>query len=72
VIDQTGIDGRVDFTLEWVRESMDPAPPTARLPDPEGPTFLQALHDQLGMKLESTKAPLRILVIDHVEQPSEN
>jgi uncharacterized protein (TIGR03435 family) len=41
-------------------------------PDPQGPTFLDAMRDQLGLKLESTKGPIQVLVIDHVEMPSEN
>ena len=41
-------------------------------PEHEGPTFLDALREQLGLRLESAKAPLRVLVIDHIERPSEN
>ena len=41
-------------------------------PDPDGPTFLNALHEQLGLKLTSAKGQAQILVIDHVERPSEN
>jgi len=37
-----------------------------------GSTFLEALQEQLGLKLEATKAPLRILVVDHVDRPSQN
>ncbi|MGC1293914.1 MAG: TIGR03435 family protein, partial [Alloacidobacterium sp.] len=37
-----------------------------------GPTPVQALRDQLGLKLESAKGPVKILVIDRVERPSEN
>jgi len=71
VVDQTGLNGRFDFMIEWVPDSKGPAVPNVS-PDLEGPTFLQALHEQLGLKLESTKAPLQILVVDHVERPSEN
>jgi len=72
VINQTGLTGRFDFTLEWVREREGPPPPEATAPDLQGPTFLEALHDQLGLKLESSKGPVQILVVDHVERPSEN
>jgi uncharacterized protein (TIGR03435 family) len=41
-------------------------------PDLQGETFLEAVKDQLGLKLEPTKAALEIPVIDHVEMPSEN
>jgi bla regulator protein BlaR1 len=73
VVDQTGLSGRYDFTLEWAPESNGSAAPSAGVqPDPQGPTILEALKEQLGMELKSTKAPLSVLVIDHVERPSEN
>jgi bla regulator protein BlaR1 len=73
VVDQTGLTGRFDFSIEWAQESNGPSPPTADGPaDLQGPTFLGALREQLGLKLESAKAPLQILAVDHVERPSEN
>jgi bla regulator protein blaR1 len=73
VIDKTGLSGRFDFTLEWLREGGGPAPPEAGVePDLQGPTFLEALREQLGLKLESTRGPVQTLVVDHVERPSEN
>jgi uncharacterized protein (TIGR03435 family) len=41
-------------------------------PGPDGPTFLNALHDQLGLKLTSAKGQAQILVIDHIERPFGN
>jgi uncharacterized protein (TIGR03435 family) len=38
----------------------------------QGTSFLEALKDQLGLKLKPTNAPLNVLVVDHVERPSEN
>ena len=61
VADQTGLTGRFDFKLEWTPNDQ-----------PEGPTFLEALREQLGMKLESIKGPVQTLIIDHLERPSEN
>jgi bla regulator protein BlaR1 len=73
VIDKTGLTGRFDFTLEWAREPRGLAASDSPVPPPpSGPTPLEALRDQLGLRLEPTKASLRILVIDRVERPSEN
>jgi bla regulator protein BlaR1 len=73
IIDKTGLTGRFDFTLEWARERRAPAGfDSSVASDPIGPTPLEALRDQLGLKLESTKAAIPILVIDKVERPSEN
>jgi bla regulator protein blaR1 len=66
VVDQTGLDGRFDFTLEWTRRSNN-----AALADP-GTTIQEAIQEQLGLKLKSTKVLMDTLVIDHVERPSEN
>jgi bla regulator protein BlaR1 len=72
VVDQTGLDGRFDFTVEWTREPKTPVPATEVQPDLPGTTFQQALQDQLGLKVKSAKAFMDTLVIDHVEKPSEN
>jgi bla regulator protein BlaR1 len=73
VIDQTGLSGRFDVTLEWMPTPQDAPPPDqAVLSGPRVLTFGDALHDQLGLKLVSMKGPVETLVIDHVERPSEN
>ena len=73
VVDQTGLSGTFDFTLNFVRESNQQVSPGADAqPAPQGPTFLEALQEQLGLKLKPIKAPLKILVVDHVEEPSPN
>jgi bla regulator protein BlaR1 len=73
VVDRTGLSGRFDFAIEWSPETNSTAPiPGEPVPDTQGPSFQEALREQLGLKLESTKAPLQILVIDQVERPSEN
>lgn len=65
VVDQTGLVGLYDFTLHW-----------ASSPNPEtgdtAASFRGALRSQLGFELKSTRAPVDILVIDHIERPSEN
>ena len=65
VVDETGLSERFDFTLDWVPEFDAP-------PDASGPTFREALKEQLGLKLEPKQGPVDILVIDRVEHPSAN
>ncbi len=73
MVDRTGLDGRYDFTIEFAPEPNSGALPASdAAADLPAPTFLQALRDQLGLKLESVKADIRILVIDHIERPSGN
>jgi uncharacterized protein (TIGR03435 family) len=73
VVDQTGLSGRFDFTLQWTPESNGPAQSGADTPlNSLGTTFVEALKDQLGMKLKPAKAPLDVPVVDHVEKPSGN
>jgi uncharacterized protein (TIGR03435 family) len=72
VVDQTGFSAGIDYEMEWTREQNPVGPPDANPPPDPGPTFLQALREQLGLKLEAARAALRVLVIDHIERPSEN
>jgi bla regulator protein blaR1 len=67
--DGTGLSGTYDFSLEWSPE----VPPGVNFQaDPNGATFLEALKEQLGLKLEPAVGPVEVLVIDHVEEPSKN
>jgi uncharacterized protein (TIGR03435 family) len=75
VIDKTGISGRYDVTLKWTPDAgtafiNSGTEGTAPPPD-SGPSIFTAIQEQLGLKLESTKGPVQVLVIDHVEMPSE-
>jgi len=68
VVDQTGLGGIYDFTLQFNTllsgdEGDDPA---------KWPALPVAIQDQLGLRLQSTKGPIQTLVIDHIERPSEN
>jgi bla regulator protein blaR1 len=73
VVDQTGLTGNYDFVLSFAPENDAPVSPgTAATLDSSGPGFLEAVRDQLGLKLVSKKAPIQVLVIDHVELPSPN
>lgn len=73
VVDQTGLDGKYDLKLNWSpdneTDAYGNAPSNA---SPPGPSIFTALQEQLGLKLESTKGPVKTLVIDHIEHPSEN
>ncbi len=73
VVDRTGLSGTFDFVLDWAPEpnSIQQLGPDF-LPDPNGPSFMDALKNQLGLKLESQKAPSQFLIIDHVEHPTAN
>ena len=68
VVDRTGLGGTYDFALEWVPEAYG----EGGQPDEAGPTFVKALREQLGLKLESQKGPIELVVIDHIERPSTN
>jgi uncharacterized protein (TIGR03435 family) len=73
VIDKTGIEGKYDLALTWSPEKNSAAMANASNEgSPRGPSIFTALQEQLGLKLESKKGPLEALVIDHIEQPSEN
>jgi bla regulator protein blaR1 len=73
VVDQTGLSGRFDFTLQWTPErNRLPSDVSSTMLEASAPTLIEALNEQLGIKLQSTNAPVQILVIDHVEKPSEN
>jgi len=71
VIDRTGLTGKFDFTLEWAPDPL-PSDSPAAPQTPAGPTSLQALRDELGLKVESTRGPVQVLVVDAVERPSDN
>jgi uncharacterized protein (TIGR03435 family) len=78
VMDKTGLEGNFDFNLQYSPDETqrglgvggldrpDMAPPA----DASGPSIFTALQDQLGLKLESQKGPVEILVIEHIERPS--
>jgi uncharacterized protein (TIGR03435 family) len=81
IIDKTGLKGLVDLKLQWTPEMgqrstpFGPVPAGAEPPpasDPSGPSIFTAIQEQLGLKLESTKGPVEVLIIDSVEKPTEN
>jgi uncharacterized protein (TIGR03435 family) len=73
VLDRTGLSGTFDFALEWTPEPNGPLTPSRSFqPDESGPTFLEALKDQLGLKLNSQTGPVDVFVLDHIEEPTPN
>jgi uncharacterized protein (TIGR03435 family) len=71
VLDLTGLAGPFDIKLEWMPDDPAMRPPDA---DPaSGPSLFTAVQEQLGLKLESRKGPVEVLVIDRVDKvPTEN
>jgi uncharacterized protein (TIGR03435 family) len=77
VIDQTGLTGRFDFTLNWTPDDSQFAGMGARVPPPTDsadapPNLYIAIQEQIGLKLEATRAPADVMIIDNVEKPSAN
>ena len=71
VQDQTGLKGAYDFTLAWQRDATAGAD-VARPPDADAPALFTAIQEQLGLRLAAAKAPVEVIVIDHVERPAGN
>jgi uncharacterized protein (TIGR03435 family) len=74
VIDRTGLTGNFEFDLKWTPDESQFARYGATVPreGSKGPNLFTAIQEQLGLQLKRAKAPLDVLVIDHVEKPSEN
>ena len=78
VVDRTGLLGGYDFDMKWTPtpDQLPPGPPPPGVQppsiDPNGPSLFSALDEQLGLKLESARGLVDVLVIDGVERPSEN
>jgi uncharacterized protein (TIGR03435 family) len=76
VFDKTNLAGNFDILLEYTPDRMPELPPGATLPpgltlpSPDGPSLLTALQEQLGLKVENTRGPVDVVVIDSVEQPT--
>ena len=65
VLDRTGLKGNFGFAVKF-------SPAAATNPDPDRPHLITALEEQLGLKLEATRAPIDVLVIDGAEKPEPN
>jgi uncharacterized protein (TIGR03435 family) len=63
VVDRTGISGVYDITLRSAASAVR---------EPNGPSLLTLIHEQLGLKLVTAKEPMEVVVIDHAEEPTAN
>jgi len=84
VVDKTGLSGNYDFTLQWTPDETQPQAPSAsegdaaRLsssspaPASADASLFTALQEQLGLRLESQRGSVDVVVIDHIEEPSPN
>lgn len=64
VVDRTGLTGFYNVNLSYVDDAL--------APDATGPSIFTAVQDELGLKLNASKVPVEMLVIDHIERPTEN
>ncbi len=65
VVDKTGLTGNYDFALNWTSDA-------SQNPEASASSLFTALQEQLGLKLEPQKAPMEVLIIDHVERQAKN
>ena len=81
LVDKTGLHGRYSFKLHWTPEIPRGMPMpagggqsnhSAAPYEPYGPSFFTALQEQLGLRLEPSTAPVDTIVIEHIENPTEN
>jgi uncharacterized protein (TIGR03435 family) len=62
VIDRTGLSGKYDFDVEWSPDQTST----------DKPSLFAAVREQLGLRIDSERAPVEVLVVDHIERPTEN
>lgn len=75
VVDKTELRSYYSFTLQWAPETLSASSGQSANSEPfdsSRPPLFVAIQEQLGLKLEPAKGPVEVLVIDHVERPSEN
>jgi uncharacterized protein (TIGR03435 family) len=71
VVDKTGVKGKFDITLQWTPDEGPARLNGVPISDPP-PAIFTAIQEQLGLKLEPQKGPVQVIVVDHVEMPTEN
>lgn len=74
IVDRTGLTGKYDITVTWMPDGMKPED-LEKIPKeqrPEDLSLFQAMEKEAGLKLEATKGPVQVIVVDHIEKPSDN
>jgi uncharacterized protein (TIGR03435 family) len=69
IVDKTQLPGLFDFMLDWMPDNMSFVDSSAL---PTGPSLFTAIQEQLGLKLGAEKAAMEFIIVDHVEEPTEN
>lgn len=74
VVDRTGLSGYWDFEMTFAQEGAGPVPVGVELPpvDPNAPSLFTAVQEQLGLKLEPTKGPVEVVVVESVSRPVQD
>jgi uncharacterized protein (TIGR03435 family) len=72
VVNRSDVPGLFDFSITFTPDDATPGFPRSQSADPGGPSLFTAIQEQLGLKLEPTRAPVTTLVIDQVERPKPN
>ncbi len=73
VVNRTGLTGAYDYMLEFAPEqALTAGPDTSAGSEPGGPSFTEAVKNQLGLELVPEKLPVEVIVVDRIEKPSEN
>ena len=76
VVDRTGFTATFDVGLDFLPDDstphLPPPPPDAVASNAMSPSILNALTEQLGLRLEAARGPVEVIIIDHVERPSAN
>jgi len=78
IVDKTGLTGLYDIKLQWTPDPVGSGPSKrpeeegARRTDQNGVSIFAAIEEQLGLRLESTRGPIEVIVIDHAEKPDAN
>ena len=72
IVDRTGLSGTFDFVLEFDSESLGREGVSSAARDDSGPTFMEAMKEQLGLQVEKQEGSISIFVVENAEYPSAN